>query len=462
MSHDSPARRAVRHGLADDAGQAAVLIVVALVALIGLAAFTIDVGYVLNARKQLQASTDAAAAAAAQELATQTRTAVTAKAREYSAETGQKNAYGNLPNVSISTAYKCLTTIGLPTPCTNTATANAVMVTSTATVPLFLARVLGFTDMTIRATATGVMKGGGPPPLDVVLIVDTTASMNGNCSGTVPGVTNPDKLDCAKYGVRILLNSLWPCPYSVGNCGSADANGHVSNPYDEVGLMIFPGLKATASMAEEWDCSTNVSSSGAYSGWDIARYNDSPVYQVQGLVSNYKASATGSLNGAGSNLIKAVDWTDGNTCTASHYGLESPGGVGTYFADVIAAAHTLLTTSGRATATNVIIFLSDGDAGASSSNVPSGAYNNQCQQAINAATTAKAAGTVIYSIAYEASTSGSSCSTDATLSAYQTMQQIATDSSKFFSQPTAGDLSNIFSKIAADLTTTRLIDDDAQ
>ncbi|MCC7008024.1 MAG: pilus assembly protein [Acidobacteria bacterium] len=451
-----------RHPLGDDTGQAAVMIAVALIALIGLAAFTIDVGYVLNARKQLQASTDAAAAAAAQELGSASRTAVTAKAREYSAESGRKNAYGNLPNVSTATSFKCLTTIGLPTPCTNPATANAVTVTSTATVPLFLARVLGFNTMNIQAVATGVMKGGGPPPLDVMIIVDTTASMNSNCSGSVPGVSNPRKLDCAKYGVRILLNSLWPCPYSQGNCGAANAGGHVSNPYDEVGLMIFPGLKTSSSMSQEWDCSTNVTSSGNYSSWDIARYNDSPQYTVQGLVSNYKTSATGALNGGGSNLIKAVDWADGNSCSSSTYGLESPGGVGTYFATVITAAQSALATTGRSTAGNVIIFVSDGDAGADSADVPSGAYNNQCQQAITAAAAAKAAGTAVYSVAYEASTSGSSCSTDSSLSAYQTMQQIASDSTKFFSQPTAGDLSGIFQKIAADLTTTRLIDDDAQ
>jgi hypothetical protein len=41
------------------------------------------------------------------------------------------------------------------------------------------------------------------------------------------------------------------------------------------------------------------------------------------------------------------------------------------------------------------------------------------------------------------------------------MQGIASDAAKYFSQPTASDLTAIFKKIAADIATTRLIDDDA-
>ena len=160
------------------------------------------------------------------------------------------------------------------------------------------------------------------------------------------------------------------------------------------------------------------------------------------------------MNGAASNLVKAVAWNSGNSCASSAYGVESPGGVGTYFADVITKAQASLVANARTDVQRAIIILSDGDSNYASVNDP-------CAKAVTAAAAAKAAGTWIYSIAYGASTSISdSCTLDSPkTSAYKTMQGIASDSSKFFDQPSAGDLTEIFENILIDLTNPRLVSD---
>ncbi len=147
---------------------------------------------------------------------------------------------------------------------------------------------------------------------------------------------------------------MWPCPPSEPTCGAV-VNGNVAKPLDKIGLMIFPGLAQTSSVQKEIDCSNNLTSG------DIANYAASPIYTIVPLSSDYRASTTAGLNGAGSNLVQAVDWGHGNSCGSNRYGVESPGGVGTYFADVITQAQSQLIATGRPDVQNAIILLSDGD-----------------------------------------------------------------------------------------------------
>jgi hypothetical protein len=150
-------------------------------------------------------------------------------------------------------------------------------------------------------------------------------------------------------------------------------------------------------------------------------------------------------------------------------GLDAVGGAATYYAGVIAAAQTALTTNGRTGVQKVIIFLGDGDANASASNVPSGQASNQCHEGITAAQAATTAGTKVYSLAYGAQTSGT-CSTDSpAISACQAMQQIASTSSMFFSDKQNGsttcsssvnsvsELVAIFSKVSTSFASPRLL-----
>ena len=121
---------------------------------------------------------------------------------------------------------------------------------------------------------------------------------------------------------------------------------------------------------------------------------------------------------------------------------------------------------------NVIILLSDGDANAKSSNMPSGKASNQCHAAISAAQAAAAAGTWVYSLAYGAPTgqTPSSCSTNSpAISACQTMQKIASDPSKFYSDlqnakngcsagvQSISDLVSVFKSVAVSLLPPRLL-----
>jgi Flp pilus assembly protein TadG len=417
----------------DRSGAVAVLIGVLILVLAGFSAIVVDLGYLLYAQRSLQASTDSAALAGAQDInAGSGGTAITT-AIAYSAVSGGRNANPNL-TVTMATGYpqlKCLTSTGVS--CSGPDSANAIVVVEQATVPLYFARVLGINSWQISATATASARGSVPVPLDVMIILDTTASMN-DPDGTCPPGTH--KIDCALLGVQTLLGGngspygLLPC--SAANCGTV-TNGNVANPVDEVGVMVFPGLTNASQAQYDYDCSSSQTPA-------IAAYNASPVYQVIPLSSDYRISASAATLSASSDLAKAAAAPG---CTP---GIQAIGGFGTYYADAITAAQAALVANGRPTVQNVIILLSDGDASASSGNMPSAKKNNQCHEAITAAALAAAAGTWVYSIAYGSSTSPTpgSCSTDApAISACSTLQQIASDATKFYSDASGGCVSTV-------------------
>ncbi|HTV06365.1 MAG TPA: hypothetical protein VME86_13430, partial [Acidobacteriaceae bacterium] len=206
---------------------------------------------------------------------------------------------------------------------------------------------------------------------------------------------------------------------------------------------------------------------------------------------------TSTLNSA-SSLVKAIGAT--STSTA---GMGDPGGAGTYYAGVIYAAEAALYAEKLANpgSENVLIILSDGDAGATSSSdfessnngftfsSTSGNYpsmEKECQQAVIAAggtigsnwtpdtaafTTARASILRIYAIAYGAEASAT-CTGD-TYTPCETMKGIASSSGYFYADSnqsgsgidancvgTANSTSNlaqIFSDIASDFTNARLI-----
>lgn len=440
----------VRKLHSEERGQAIIVMALAMVMLIGAVGFAVDVGNVMGVRRALQASTDAAATAGAQDIGV-TGGDPTAKALAYSAVSGNLNARTGIPNVTISTSVVCknfMANLMTGANCAGGLPLNTIVVTQTAVVNTWFAKVLGFSTMTVVTRSTSGMKGGGMPPLDVIIVIDTTGSMGTSCSGTGTGVTSPDRLDCAKAGIRTLLNAFWPCGQEMSNCGTVTA-GNVANPIDRVGLMVFPGLKSTTPVSDELDCTSNLAST------EIAPYGSSPNYSIVSLSSDYKTSFNSALQGSTSDMVKAVDYGDGHGCSANGtYGLEGPGGQGSYFAGAITAAQAALVAGARTGVQRVIIFLSDGDA-----NTYSGAPANPCRSAITAADAAATAGTWVYSVAYGASTT-SGCSDDSpSITSYSTMQQIASDSSKFFNQPAAGDLTAAFKQIGNNLVNTRMLDD---
>ena len=218
----------------------------------------------------------------------------------------------------------------------------------------------------------------------------------------------------------------------------------------------------------------------------------------------YHAATGGSTNAITVNNGSSTNWVGGTIalepggagCSAScFYGLQDPGGVGTYYADALTAAQSSLTTNGRAGTQKVIIFLSDGDASSSSSDLGSTSKaTNECYQGIQAAMAAENASPAswVFSIAYNADGSGG-CSTDRSAHPWMTalcaMHLIAdnpaTDAAlsgmsidqaagvvcqgaqntdvalRFYNQPANADLTTIFGQIGVSLSSARLISNNA-
>jgi len=92
---------------------------------------------------------------------------------------------------------------------------------------------------------------------------------------------------------------------------------------------------------------------------------------------------------------------------------------------------------------------------------------------VNSAAAAKSKGTIVYSIGYTLSGMGGSsnrCQAQSpsgpdespSISAFQALQQIASNSTTFFNQPAVASLNSIFSQVAAQITGPRLIPDSTQ
>jgi Flp pilus assembly protein TadG len=460
-----------------DSGQVLPIMAFMMLIFLGVAALAVDGGRAMYASRALQQSTDAAALAGAQAMSSaSTTSAVTSAATLYSAVAGNMNASAMLSNVSMVAGYpqvKCLTTLtaqGMA--CVSPLNGNAVQVQQQAVLKMYFAGLLGHPTMTLGATSTAAMNGSSGVPSNVVLIVDTTASMNDEDSDSQCKTT---RIACALSGVQVLLQTLSPCGSGLATCGTV-TNGNVSKPVDKVSLFTFPAVANAASAADDYNCSGKAPTITPYS------YPTLPMYQITSSASDYRSSDSTTTLSPTSNIVVAAGGKSG--CS----GMQAPGGEGTYYAGVITAAQQQLVASSQTGVQNVMILLSDGDSNVTSSHISgttcsktvttscwttTGAYPSlidQCQQAVTAAQAATAAGTLVYSVAYGSTSSG--CSTDtSTITPCQTMQKIASAPQYFYSDYTAsaGDgtcisaahstanLNQIFTQIAGGLTVARLI-----
>jgi len=458
-------------------GQSMMMMMVALVGILGMAGFVIDAGRLYYGYQQLRAQTRAAALAAGAALTaapsgdTQGEAAsyVEGTATTFSGVTGNLNAINStsslLTNVTVSAVPKCLNTLTTEGILCSASLANynAVSVTETATVLTTFARVIGFDSWSISATATASGRGGNNGTYNVAIILDTTNSMTNTDSDSQ---CHSSRISCALSGIRVLLNTLSPCPGGLASCGTASpaetatVGTNVAHPVDEVALFVFPGLSSTTYVPDEWACPTVNPL--------IDKYNQGPVYEVIPLSSNYRTSDTATALNTSSDTVIAV----GGGCSN---GVGAPGGSGTFYAGVIYSAQAYLVANARPNTKNVIIILSDGDATANGSDfngtVTSYTSAQECHQAITAAQAAATAGTIVYSVAYGAEASGCTYDTSPTITPCETMQQIASNPLNFFSDYTAtggtsscisaarptSNLNEIFTEIAQDLTVSRLI-----
>jgi Putative Flp pilus-assembly TadE/G-like/von Willebrand factor type A domain len=477
-------------------GQVLPLVAVCLVALVGLAAIVVDIGRVYVAQQQLKSAVDSAALAAGQHLPNATNAYNAAVS--YSGAAGDKNALGGtgVTAGSPTVTFECVSHApnyasgSCPTDTSNTncqpsgaqspqpsgaTTCNAIRVTETATVKTTLGSLLFPRGFTISASTTAAARGGQVHPLNVEVILDNTESMSQSCSATVTGISNPEKIDCAKSGVQALLQALWPCNSTLASCGVATANSggqlgaNVAAPVDEVGVLVFPAITgnppSATIMNKEVDCNSGSSFTTTYPTYTPYTYPAAiPLgdqylgYQAVGLSSDYRPSvANTTLNSTTSNVVEGVDWGQcpgGTYPGGNYYGLKDIGGQGSYLAGSITEAQHLLNVNARPGTTNAIIVLSDGQL----NDPKTFTDNNPCTSAIGAATQAKAAGTTIYAIAY--GSNGTRCpDTSNSYTDVQTMQDIASGTETFYDQPTSGDLTQAFQQVATDLTDSRLIPD---
>ncbi len=468
----------LRHLLHDQSGQTLPIVTIMLVMLLALSGFVIDTGRCLAARRDLQASTDAAALAGGSVLPSSSAVSV---ATQYSAVSGNLNAQASLPGVAMVSGYPkivCLDTLtseGLA--CSSPANGNAIQVKQQIVLPMTLLKLIGISSVTLGAQATASMTGATREPYNVAIIVDTTGSMNGTDSDSN---CNSTRLNCALNGVQVLLQNLSPCAASLSSCGTA-TNGNVASPVDRVALYTFPGLSSSSQIPYEYDCGAGKPTLSPYNepaNFQIGQQpTNPPQYQIVPFSSDYRTSNQTTALNPSSNLVKAVNGVSG--CT----GMSAVGGYGTYYAGVVyRAAYDLYYQQQSSPGTqNVLIILSDGDASAAAKAMPnasttSGTFAstvNQCQQAISLAQQAyQYFGMRVYTVAYGAAATG--CSTDNNgLTPCQVMQNMASLPRYFYSDYTATggssncisashpttNLNQIFTQIANDLSTSRLIPD---
>jgi hypothetical protein len=341
----------------DESGAVIVVVAIMITALIGLAALAIDIGNLAYTQRRLQATADMAALAGAAEIGCTTCASGTENtaANLYSGTAGSKNAQPNLTITMVSGYPKgrCLTGFGANSgvfynahtgACTGLDGYNAMEVQEQATVPFTLGQVFGFGPVTLTATSLAGASGtGGLPAMNIMIVLDTTASMNDadtNGSSSTCGVSNPTRIQCATFGVRTLLNELLPT-------------------MDQVGLMVFPQV-STGTVSDDYSCS-----SSAIPTVEPYSTTSGATYQIISSSDNYRASNSSSTLSGSSQLANAAGYSGTGSCA----GVKSKGGEGTYYAGVINAAQAALvatdTTGVCATqkCQNVIIFLSDGGAG---------------------------------------------------------------------------------------------------
>jgi hypothetical protein len=246
--------------------------------------------------------------------------------------------------------------------------ANAIQVIEQATIPTFFSEVFGVGQMTLTATSTAAVVGARATPMNIAIVIDTTASMRTvdlNCGNT--------RLNCALNGAQILLAGLSPCSPAAGTCSVS--NGVATGALDQVSIFTFPPV-TVGTIANDYNCGGSDPTIVPYTlpVYNATTYapsgNSTGTYQITNFLSDYRSSdVANSLNTSSYlSMTLGAGTKNGNNCS----GMGDPGGDGTYYAGAIYAAQAALTgqynTEGGANALpipqNIMIILSDGEANA--------------------------------------------------------------------------------------------------
>jgi Flp pilus assembly protein TadG len=393
--------------LSEEQGQAVVFVLMAMVAVIAVVGFVIDIGHAYQAQRSLQGAADAAALAGAQQLPDPTLAQQTAQ--QYGSTAAGKNHITDM-SVTEQISTSCNATIP------GCAPVNMVSVTERATVPTFFSKIVGVNsfDLHIQSAACSPC---GAKQVDIMLVLDRTGSMCQDSAGrSDPSCTD---LNNAKAGIRTFL-------------GMFDPN------MAHIGLAILPPGRS-ADRTYPCDLPSN----------NINRFNydsASASYTLVPLSANFR-NADGTLN-TRSSLVSTVNCVQGAGSTS--------------YANAIEAAQAELKAHGRPNVPRIIVFFTDGAA-----NTGPGYYSNSspfrtqpCHQGVTSAGLAKAAGTIVYSIGYALDDATGGCVNSVpspqraeapAITVREALTLIASSPDKFLQRPGPGELQTIYAAVAQDI-----------
>ena len=454
----------------------------------GFTAFVVDAGRGVIAFHMLQESCDAAAMAGVQLMSdpTQSSSAVTSQATLYSSVPGNRNANSSfLPNATMLSGYPkvyCSSTgqnNGVPCVAAGGAS-NAITVAQTTTLPTIFGGIIGIPRITLSAASSALMAGAAAQKYNIAIVLDTTASMNssdpGGCTGS--GKSSPTKIQCALLGVQTLLKGLQPC--------TATSSSGTCTAFDGVSIFTYPVVPANKA-SQFTTCNGSAPTPVPYTAptvgatWTNPTWTSStPSYQItSGGTNGYSSDWSSNNQTVGSsgtyNTSSGLAIAAGAVTGCA--GMQAKGGQGTYLAGAIYAAGASLKAQALAipNSKNAMIILSDGDATAKSSNFDSSVHltttglypsaTDECHQSITAAdwVSSNVPNTTVFTVAYNAQTSGT-CSTDSpAITACSELQQMATSNSDFYADTSSScpgpklSLPAIFGSIQSRLTNARLL-----
>jgi hypothetical protein len=428
-------------------GVSAAIVSLSMVAIIGMGALALDVGRTYGVQRWLQNSADSAALAGAEYIDDGSAGSTTisgldtdsanAVAKFGASTIGGVTGFNAKTNISVTTSAQleclnlgvsCIGATGSGATAVNNA--NAIQVKQTATIPMFFAEILGVQSMTVSAVAVAEAGGFSAKPYNIMFILDATQSMtdadtdkddvSGGCGSTVTQET------CAQAGIRLFLQKMNPAT-------------------DSIGLLTFPELLTPALALTDAVCPTATSSPIASKYTALSEDEGSglsneptgfvsdaawPTYEVVAPETTYSTVATSSKASAPNATDPLVIAVGGGACD----GMTAFGGLGTFYADAIDQAQTILAslkssgTASQKAAQNVIIMVSDGNATSTkiyttAANGQTNASVAQCEQGFHAATAATAAGTWVFTLAFGSPTtapsgSNASCTTDSASESY--------------------------------------------
>ncbi len=290
----------------------------------------------------------------------------------------------------------------------------------------------------------------------------TTTTKNTTTTNNTTTTYNTTTTNSATYNLTPPSNAVMA---DETDCKSVSADGLTSGksdtyppwqsyPYNS--SASFGGIPLGVTTAYSSGTSSPYTSSNPY-------FDNYSGYDAIPLSSDYRDSDTSTLD-TSSSIVKSVYWAQ---CSGSKYpgsddyGIKDISGQGSYLAGAITEAQYMLASAPARTLpdgqsmTNAIVILSDGEIDSPTSSkdgvAPGQAGNisfsdsSPCESAISAANQAKAAGTEIFSIAYD---STGNC--DNNYTAQGLMQDLATPGTGYyFNQTDAASLAGTLGQIGA-------------